>query len=403
MVLGGMLDPLKSAVKFHKEIDKDNFTFKLFYRASYGLCILASTLVGASAYIGDPIECNQDKVDEGVFEDHCWIHGTERIGVGKANEREIQEHFGCIARPDTEDKDNTTVFYQWVIFAMLISAGLFKLPYIIWKLFEGGLMKSFYDKEAKSIEFRKKKDETDNGTIKETARFFNQLKGSFRSYYFAFLACEMFNVGILLVIWVSTDKFLHGNFHNYGAEVYGELVTKTVDFNVMCNAFPTATSCTFNQYGSGGTPEHINGICILSQNIINQKIYLVLWFWYILVLLIGVVQLVFEAIVIAVPAFRNLLITWNMGKNVTPNAQKFLNRSCNIGDWFVLYQLRKNTDKQFFCLLLDKLGKDFNPTGQTKVQTQVNAVPLYDNKAVEMEMKNLESGSGSAPPLPMKT
>ena len=28
MVLGGLLDPLKSAVKFKKEIDKDNFTFK---------------------------------------------------------------------------------------------------------------------------------------------------------------------------------------------------------------------------------------------------------------------------------------------------------------------------------------------------------------------------------------
>ena len=58
MVLGGLLDPLKSAVKFKKEIDKDNFTFKLFYRGSYGLCILASTLVGASSYIGDPIECD---------------------------------------------------------------------------------------------------------------------------------------------------------------------------------------------------------------------------------------------------------------------------------------------------------------------------------------------------------
>ena len=50
----------------------------------------------------------------------------------------------------------------------------------------------------------------------------------------------------------------------------------------------------------------------MSQNIINQKIYLALWFWYIFVLLIGVVQLVFEAVVIAVPAFRNLLITWNL-------------------------------------------------------------------------------------------
>ena len=67
-----------------------------------------------------------------------------------------------------------------------------------------------------------------------------------------------------------------------------------------------------------------------------------------------------------------------------------------------MYQLRKNIDKQFFCQLLDKLGKDFNPAKvqtQPSVQTQISTVPLYDNKAVETEMKVLES----APPIPMKT
>ena len=103
------------------------------------------------------------------------------------------------------------------------------------------------------------------------------------------------------------------------------------------------------------------------------------------------------------PILGNLTTHFSIqGKNATPNAQKFLNRSCNIGDWFVLYQLRKNTDKQFFCQLLDKLGKDFNPAKvqtQPSVQTQISTVPLYDNKAVETEMKVLES----APPIPMKT
>ena len=73
-------------------------------------------------------------------------------------------------------------------------------------------------------------------------------------------------------------------------------------------------SCTFNTTGTGASTQSDNGICILSQNILNQKVYLVLWFWYILVLSVGVVQIVFEAIIIAVPAFRNQLITWNMGK-----------------------------------------------------------------------------------------
>ena len=73
-------------------------------------------------------------------------------------------------------------------------------------------------------------------------------------------------------------------------------------------------SCTFNSTGAAGKGQSKNGVCILSQNILNQKVYLVLWFWYILVLSVGIAQIVFEAIIIAVPAFRNQLITWNMGK-----------------------------------------------------------------------------------------
>ena len=29
-----------------KEVNYDNFTFKMFYRASFGLCVLASLLLG---------------------------------------------------------------------------------------------------------------------------------------------------------------------------------------------------------------------------------------------------------------------------------------------------------------------------------------------------------------------
>ena len=76
-------------------------------------------------------------------------------------------------------------------------------------------------------------------------------------------------------------------------------------------------SCDFNSAGLGGNTQSMNGFCILSQNIINQKMYIVLWFWYILILSFGIVQLLKEAVIIAVPAFRNRLITRNMGSYVT--------------------------------------------------------------------------------------
>ena len=48
----------------------------------------------------------------------------------------------------------------------------------------------------------------------------------------------------------------------------------------------------------------------------------------------------------------------------------FLDRQCNIGDWFVLYQLRKNTDKHFYCLLLKKMAKSVNPKLKTDLENE---------------------------------
>ena len=171
------------------------------------------------------------------------------------------------------EADDTTTFYQWIVFVLVISGGKFqtsfqnilyflqnfqnilgsfRLPHLIWKSLEGGLMKSLFSGEAKTIKNKGKDEETDSSLgvlLKEKAHFLIQLRGEQNWYYFTFVFCEMLNLVLLIVIWLITDKFLSGNFHNYGSEVYGELVSgdygenadiKENRFNVMCNAFPTA-------------------------------------------------------------------------------------------------------------------------------------------------------------------
>ena len=79
-----------------KEVNSDNVTLKLFYKASFGFCLFSSLLVTATQYWGNPIECAQsasNPIDAKVFERNCWIHGTERI-----EKREDQEHFNCITK-----------------------------------------------------------------------------------------------------------------------------------------------------------------------------------------------------------------------------------------------------------------------------------------------------------------
>ena len=80
-----------------KAFNFDNLTFKLFYKVTSGMLLLASLLVFADQYIGDPIECeNPGKVKDKIFEMHCWMHGAKKMpGLSDKSSAKLQEIFKC--------------------------------------------------------------------------------------------------------------------------------------------------------------------------------------------------------------------------------------------------------------------------------------------------------------------
>jgi hypothetical protein len=46
------------------------------------------------------------------------------------------------------------------------------------------------------------------------------------------------------------------------------------------------TKCTFHKYGGSGTIQKFDALCVLSMNIVNEKIYIFLWFWFIILAII---------------------------------------------------------------------------------------------------------------------
>ena len=86
----GIIKTVKKTFRV-KEINHDNQVFKLFSQVSFGLCIIASLLVGASQYVGNPIHCTANvQIDSKLFDAHCWIHGSKHVT------KEYQEEFDCI-------------------------------------------------------------------------------------------------------------------------------------------------------------------------------------------------------------------------------------------------------------------------------------------------------------------
>merc|ERR1719351_696156 len=72
----------------------------------------------------------------------------------------------------------------------------------------------------------------------------------------------------------------------------------------MNMVFPKVTKCTFHKYGPSGTVTRHDGLCILALNIINEKIYVFLWFWFVGVAIMSGLAIIYRMVVILVPSLR---------------------------------------------------------------------------------------------------
>jgi len=338
-----------------KEVNSTNTTFTLFSKISFGLCIFASILVTTSQNIGKPIDCSLGKhavVGADLLNNHCWIYGTFHIP------EEMQKDFPCRAKKGADE--NALIYYQWIVFMLVISAFLFKIPHLIWKSYEGGIMKAFFS--GKGQKSRLLSDDDANQNLEFNLKYYDKLKGHNNTYYYMFQICQMLNIVMLALNWWVTDKFLGGNFNSYGTDFIDYQSLSTYEkqdenaFNPMCNAFPTTVSCSIKYGSASGAVAEANGLCLLSQNIFNEKIYLFLWFWFVLLFIIGTIQMIFEIAVFAMPSFRSFVISRQTGAFNSGEMKKFIER-CNHGDWFILHLIGKNTNKYFFFDLVEKLAK----------------------------------------------
>ena len=89
--------------------------------------------------------------------------------------------------------------------------------------------------------------------------------------------------------------FLGYEFSTYGTDVVGYSETPAgARADPMDLVFPKLTKCDFYLYGPSGSVQNKDGLCVLPLNIINEKIYVFLWFWFILVAAVTGVHLVYR-------------------------------------------------------------------------------------------------------------
>ena len=193
-------------------------------------------------------------------------------------------------------------YYQWVPFMLGLSAMLFYLPKFIWNNCEKANMQTIceeVDKEGKSMSRTVIDNDT---TIKRISKVLKHyMRGHWhKSYTITLMLCETMNAVVVVVVWFLTDYFLDYRFRTFGGDYHKfwagwfsaglmEPRNNVEEYGPLDAAFPKVTKCTFYSFGYSGTQQKHDGLCVLMLNIINEKCYLILWYWYIIA---GIVSLV---------------------------------------------------------------------------------------------------------------
>ena len=76
----------------------------------------------------------------------------------------------------------------------------------------------------------------------------------------------------------------------------------------MIAVFPRVTKCTFHKFGPSGSIQKHDALCILALNILNEKIFIFLWFWLLILSALSGLALLYSSMLIVLPGVRETVL-----------------------------------------------------------------------------------------------
>jgi len=287
------------------------------------LMVICGTIVTVRQHTGNIISCNGfTKYDGSFSEDYCWTQGLytirEAYHVSTFNVPYpglIPEEIPlCLGETCEKGGSSTTrvyhLWYQWIPFYFWLTAAAFFFPYLIYKRYGFGDIKPLIVMLYNPLDGEEGvKGDSEKASIWIYHRF--SIYMNEHSMYANFL--QRHGIGILvigikvayliisvLIMSLTAEMFELADFKQYGivwAQQWPKPPANTTGIKDLL--FPKMVACEIKRWGPTGLEDE-NGMCVLAPNVINQYIFLILW-WSLVVTIVsnvfnvlgGIVRVVF--------------------------------------------------------------------------------------------------------------
>jgi len=351
MSVFGVLGALNKFLRNKSDcVNISNTTFALHKKTAV-LLLAFSILITSRQFFGEPIHCQLDTsaISLKLFESYCFMSGTYTLVVDNSTDgRKLGDYdIGHANGPD----DLSTIhhgYYQWVCLVLVLQAAVCYIPWLAWKIAEGGKLGKLLVKLSD--------DPLTETTVEEQVTSLGEFLLTHRGWFNAsalklLLCCAACLVNSLGQLY-AMDMFLGQRFFHLGSSLHSESLGRA-----LRTVFPRLVMCYMPIFGASGTKVTKSGLCVLPQNILNEKVYLVLWFWFICLAIISSLQLLRQAALLQ-PCLRTCLSPGLSSRITSPGQVGQLISRGSYGDTILLQLIAANCDSAQFSALVHILVRE---------------------------------------------
>lgn len=277
---------------------------------------------------------------------------------------------------DSDKPDRHQLFYTYNCFiaiALFIQALLIYLPRHLWYEHEEEIARKLHVAELEGDRIVQIDQAQMDGFARDVVKFL--LTKPKVSKYSLHVSFEIGNLLIALGQIVLMNRYLNGHFYSYGLNFLSHLCNKSHP-NPMDLAFPLLTRCavTRHLFALNNASTYVERVedeeysCALIHNRHNRIYFLLLWFWFSLLILLGLLNLAYRLACISRRLRSKLLRNLSQLTSLLP-----LLDHLSLGQLYILRVLEDNLPEDFVKQVVEELN------GQLKEQQGINLVQLGEN------------------------
>uniref|UniRef100_A0A914YWS0 Innexin n=1 Tax=Panagrolaimus superbus TaxID=310955 RepID=A0A914YWS0_9BILA len=434
-----MLPAIEKLVKNLKPKYDDDVIDRLNYAYTSALFVLLILVIGTKQYVGEPLQCwmsaefknNWEK----YVENYCFVENTYFVS------------FDDDKLPTLQDRERYELkYYQWVPILLILQLLLFLAPKTFWGAvsWKTGLSvkslignQSHADRQQKILTNKNKNEDQSPSKLaarqmREITRFNSRSKNRVlgcitanNSYFttvylvYKFLNC----VNTFGQLWMM-NSFLNTQYTFWGIGILKDLIYER-DWR-SSGQFPRVTFCDFmRRDDTSSRPMNFTVQCVLMINMFNEKLYIILWFWFSALTILNILNLIYWLFTTFIESWKiyfiqaqlnfadikydNSMIPYFLEKWITMDGLTALRLiSANCGDLqssdivaAMLHDCIKDEEKQEIQRTLDKKAKNGDDSNANLLDPFGGAAPELPKKGSNLHDPFIPGNPGTQKVYPI--